>query len=188
MVLLHLLNCTHFNAFFCIHDIKYKQKSKVHEIPAWARKVLDIRNPESKWVQFWSTSIAREAYNTRGPKLEPLGRLCGNSIICKLEKFVGGGEGKKKYPTRQCNMCAAHKKRNETRYLCKSARFRYTKGLVLRNIIQWRTTGLCTRWLKYDRDWLCVNKPQSVPVIFEPPWPCNFCSLRLRSIIYSVKP
>jgi hypothetical protein len=26
-----------------------------------------------------------------------------------------------------------------------------------------------TRWFKYDRDYLCVNKPQSVPVIFEPP-------------------
>jgi hypothetical protein len=26
-----------------------------------------------------------------------------------------------------------------------------------------------TRWLKYDRDYLCVNKSQFVPVIFEPP-------------------
>jgi hypothetical protein len=26
-----------------------------------------------------------------------------------------------------------------------------------------------TRWFKYDRDWLCVNKSQFVPVIFEPP-------------------
>jgi hypothetical protein len=26
-----------------------------------------------------------------------------------------------------------------------------------------------TRWFKYDRDDLCVNKPQFVPVIFEPP-------------------
>jgi hypothetical protein len=26
----------------------------------------------------------------------------------------------------------------------------------------------CTRWFKYDRDYLCVNKSQSVPVIFEP--------------------
>ena len=25
------------------------------------------------------------------------------------------------------------------------------------------------RWFKYDRDYLCINKPQSVPVIFEPP-------------------
>ena len=37
--------------------------------------------------------------------------------------------------------------------------------------------GLCsaalrkcsTRWFKYDRDYLCVNKSQFVPVIFEPP-------------------
>ena len=34
--------------------------------------------------------------------------------------------------------------------------------------------GLCyifiyTRWFKYDRDDLCVNKSQFVPVIFKPP-------------------
>jgi hypothetical protein len=29
-----------------------------------------------------------------------------------------------------------------------------------------------TRWVKYDRDWLCVNKSQFVPVILEPP--CTF--------------
>jgi hypothetical protein len=26
-----------------------------------------------------------------------------------------------------------------------------------------------TRWFKYDRNYLCVNKSQFVPVIFEPP-------------------
>ena len=26
-----------------------------------------------------------------------------------------------------------------------------------------------TSWFKYDRDYLCVNKSQFVPVIFEPP-------------------
>jgi hypothetical protein len=26
-----------------------------------------------------------------------------------------------------------------------------------------------TRWFKYDRDYLCVNKSQFFPVIFEPP-------------------
>ena len=26
-----------------------------------------------------------------------------------------------------------------------------------------------TRWFKYDRDYLCVNKSQFVPVILEPP-------------------
>jgi hypothetical protein len=29
--------------------------------------------------------------------------------------------------------------------------------------------GESTRWFKYDRDDLCVNKSQFVPVIFEPP-------------------
>jgi hypothetical protein len=29
--------------------------------------------------------------------------------------------------------------------------------------------GVNTRWFKYDRDDLCVNKSQFVPVIFEPP-------------------
>jgi hypothetical protein len=28
----------------------------------------------------------------------------------------------------------------------------------------------CTRWFKYDLDYLCVNKSQFVPVIFEPPY------------------
>jgi hypothetical protein len=28
---------------------------------------------------------------------------------------------------------------------------------------------LYTRWFKYDRDYLCVNKSQFVPVVFEPP-------------------
>jgi hypothetical protein len=28
---------------------------------------------------------------------------------------------------------------------------------------------LTTRWFKYDRDYLCVNKSQFVPVIFQPP-------------------
>ena len=28
---------------------------------------------------------------------------------------------------------------------------------------------VCTRWFKYDRDYLCANKSQFVPVIFEPP-------------------
>ena len=30
-------------------------------------------------------------------------------------------------------------------------------------------SGTYTRWFKYDRAYLCVNKSQSVPVIFEPP-------------------
>jgi hypothetical protein len=38
----------------------------------------------------------------------------------------------------------------------------------------WPRGGESTRWFKYDRDDLCVNKSQFVPVIFEPP-----CTTRL---------
>jgi len=51
---------------FCVKDTKYKQKSKVQELPASGTKVLDIRSPELKWVQFWWPSIARELKNTKG--------------------------------------------------------------------------------------------------------------------------
>jgi hypothetical protein len=41
------------------------------------------------------------------------------SEYTNLEKMAGGGEGKKKYPARQCKLCAAHKKRSKTRNICK---------------------------------------------------------------------
>jgi hypothetical protein len=44
-----------------------------------------------------------------GPKQDPPGRLSGDFRIYKLEKMFGDGEGKKKYPARQCKMCAAQK-------------------------------------------------------------------------------
>ena len=33
-VVLYLLKCVHFDAFFCVQDTKYKQTSKVQELPA----------------------------------------------------------------------------------------------------------------------------------------------------------
>jgi hypothetical protein len=38
-----------------------------------------------------------------------------------------------------------------------------------------------TRWFKYDRDYLCVNKSQFVPVIFEPP--CTFTFSKHKEIL-----
>jgi len=48
IVVLYLLNCALFNAFFVYRTLKYKQNSKVQELPARGRKFLDIRRPESK--------------------------------------------------------------------------------------------------------------------------------------------
>jgi hypothetical protein len=46
-VVMYLLNRVLFNAYF-VQDTKYKQKSKVQELHARGRKVLDIRSPELK--------------------------------------------------------------------------------------------------------------------------------------------
>jgi hypothetical protein len=46
----------------------------------------------------------------RGPEQDTPGRLPDDFRIHKLEKIVGGGEVKKKYPARQFKMCFAHKK------------------------------------------------------------------------------
>jgi hypothetical protein len=47
-------------------------------------------------------------------------------------------------------------------------------NVVLGNIIT------CTRWFKYDRDYVCVNKSQFVPVIFEAPCTLVFPATPLR--------
>ena len=44
-------------------------------------------------------------------------------------------------------------------------------------------TYVRTRWFKYDRDWLCVNKSQFVPVIFEPP--CIYIHTYVRIYIHT---
>jgi len=47
------------------------------------------------------------------------GRLSGDMRKHMLEKIVGSEWGKRKYPARRCHVCADHKKRSETRYICK---------------------------------------------------------------------
>jgi hypothetical protein len=45
------------------------------------------------------------------------GRTSGDFNKHTLEKIVAVGQGKK-YPARQCNVCAAHKKLSEMSYIC----------------------------------------------------------------------
>ena len=111
---------------------KVKYKNFLHEVGrSWISEVQNRNESNSGDLQ-----MPEKQTTPRGPEQDPQSRLSGDFRIHKLEKIFGGGEGKKKYPTRECNVCAAHKNRNETRYICKSASFRFTKGLVLRNIIQ----------------------------------------------------
>ena len=119
--------CT-LQCIFCVQDNKYKQKSEVQELlrevgRSWISEVQNRSEPSSDDLQ-----LPERQTTPRGPKQDPPGRLSGDFRILKLEKIVGGGEGKRKYPARQCKV--------KLDTFVNSALFRFTKGLVLRNTIQ----------------------------------------------------
>ena len=106
-----LLRFQVFNAFFCVQD---KHKNFLHEVArSWISEVQNRSESNSDEIQ-----LPEKQTPPRGPKQDPPGRLSGGFRIHKLEKIVNGGEGKRKYPARPCNVRAAHKQ-SETRYTCK---------------------------------------------------------------------
>ena len=143
-------------SIFCVQDAKYKQ-SKVQELLAWVRKVLEIRSPQLKWVKFWWPSIAREGGLNRTHQADS--PVISEYTNLKKLLVVGREKGRTLQDSVKCVLHIRSEVKRET--FVNSALFSFTKGLVLRNTIQWQTTRLSAY---------------------------SFCSLGLRSIIYSVKP
>ena len=113
-VVLYLLNCALFNAFFVYRTLntnkKVKYKNFLHEVgSSWISEVQNQSEFNSGDLQ-----MPEKQTKPRGPKQDPPSRVSSDFRIHKLERNFGGGEGKKKYPTRQCKVCAAHTKRSET--------------------------------------------------------------------------
>ena len=110
-----MLSSTHFFEHRTLNtDKKVKYKNFLHEVGrSWISEVQGRSESNSDDLQL------PEKQTPKGPKQDLPGRLCGDFRIHKLEKIFGVGEGKKKYPARQCKVCAAHKKRSETRNISK---------------------------------------------------------------------
>ena len=92
---------------FCVQDTKHKKKVKyknfLHEVGrSLISEVQDRSESNSDDLQ-----LPEKQTTPRGPKQDPPGRLSGDFRKHKLEKSFCGGEGKKKYSTRQCKVCAA---------------------------------------------------------------------------------
>jgi hypothetical protein len=125
-VALYQLNC-YRQCIFGVQDTKYKQKRKVQELPAQGRKVLGIRIPGSKWYQNSRIEVSLNLMTFNCQRSKHQGdpkrtRQADTPVISEYtnwKKKTGGGKGKKKYSTRQCKVCAAHKKQSETRYIFK---------------------------------------------------------------------
>jgi hypothetical protein len=92
-----------------------KDKNFLHKVGrSWISGVQN--RSESSYDDF---QLPEKQTTPRGNKQDLPGRFSGDLRLHKLEKIVAGGEERKKYPARQCKLCAAPKKRSETRYICK---------------------------------------------------------------------
>ena len=106
-MVLYLLNCALFNAF-CVYKTlntnkKVKYKNFLNEVGwSWISEVQDRSEFDSDDLQ-----LPEKQTTPRGHKQDRPCRLSGDFRIHKLEKIVGGGEGKRKYPAGQCKVCAA---------------------------------------------------------------------------------
>ena len=93
--------------------------------------------------------------------LRPLARACVTQLRTQLQVF------------------AFQKKQPDFTLVFKNSFAKWFQQThILKTTYQYYSTSLhsrltCTRWFKYDRDDLCVNKSQFVPVIFEPPCTCK---------------
>ena len=118
-MVLYLLNCAPFNAFFVYRTLntneKVKYKNFLHKVGRYGISEVQNRSGSSSD----DPQLPEKPTKPRGPKQDPPGRLSGDFRIYKLEEIVAGGKGKKKYSAKQCQVCAAHKKQSETRNICK---------------------------------------------------------------------
>jgi hypothetical protein len=121
--------------------------------------------------RMWICSLLNPACTAHAPYYIA---ICGLSVfhvfhvIWHKPQFSGGGGGElklklffffeKKLKTKNLQL---HEEFTDIlSHMYKRLHVKYTSFL-----------SVCTSWFKYDRDYLCINKSQFVPVIFEPP--CN---------------
>ena len=117
-VVLYLLNCAIFNAFFVYRtlntDKKVKYKNFLHEVGrSW---ISESKIEVSPILMTFSRQRSKQHQGglNRTRQADSL-VISENTNLKKLLVVVVG----RNYPARQCKVCAAHKKQSETRYICK---------------------------------------------------------------------
>jgi len=135
-VVLYLLNCAPFNTFFVHRTLntnkKVKYKNFLHKVgSSWISEVQNRSESNSDDLQ-----LQEKQTKPRKPKQDPPHRLSVDLRINKLEKIVGGGEGKGSI-LQDSVKCVLHI-RSEVKLdtFVNSSLLFFTKGLILRNAIQ----------------------------------------------------
>jgi hypothetical protein len=95
-----------------IYQDKYVFVDQLGWTEAWATDKMEAAETESDADLVWpglSTPTPRKSH------VEPPGRLSGDMRKHVFVKAVKSEHGMNKYLTRQCHVCAVHKRRRDTR-------------------------------------------------------------------------
>ncbi|PNF19822.1 hypothetical protein B7P43_G14053 [Cryptotermes secundus] len=119
-VALWLINCAIFNSFTVFKKVNRNSTLKYKAFllklaKAWATDVTVAAVPAS------DTDVVQPGPSVRTrqrPQVDPPGRLSGDMRKHILVKIVKSEYCKKKHPSRQCRVCAEHKKKSRTAYMC----------------------------------------------------------------------
>ncbi|PNF17797.1 hypothetical protein B7P43_G06890 [Cryptotermes secundus] len=120
-VALWLINCAIFNSFLVFKNLNPHSKLKykaflLNVAKAWATNHTVAAEPAADTVLMRpGPSIP----TPRRPHVDTPGRLSGDMQKHTLIKIVKSEHSKGKHPSRQCRVCAVHKKRTMTVYICK---------------------------------------------------------------------
>jgi len=113
-----LINCALFNSFRIYQKLNPTSQMRYKDFllqvaKDWATDKVETDSDKD------TARTGTSSQTPRVPHEDPPGRLSGDMRKHVLEKIVGSECGKRKYPARRCHVCAADKKRSETRYICK---------------------------------------------------------------------
>lgn len=119
---MYLINCALFNSFVVYNSVNSANKKKyqtfLKDIAVhWLTDEISIDE---------SAEPVPSTSRSKGCKSDPPGRLSMDMRKHTLEPLVG--TGKNKNVLRRCRVCAAHKLRSETRYMCKFCNVPLHKG------------------------------------------------------------
>jgi hypothetical protein len=129
-VALWLINCAIFNSFSVFKKLNPSSKLKYKAFLLNVAKAWDTDQMVTAQLAA-DTDFAQAGPSTPTPcrpHVDPPGRLSGDMRKNTLVKIVKGEHAKGKHPVRHCCVCASHKKRSATAYICKFCAMPLHKG------------------------------------------------------------
>jgi len=106
-VVLYLLNCALFNAFFVYRTLNTNRKVKYKNFPyeVGRSRISEVRNYSESNSD--NLQLPEKQTTPRGPKKDPPGRLSSDFRIHKLEKMLVVGREKRSI-LQDCVKCVLH--------------------------------------------------------------------------------